>query len=157
MNSTHYTYDIHGNVNVLIQDNPSLAFISPSQQYKTICYGYDLVSGNVNNVDYQPHQIDQYHHRYEYDADNRVTDVWTSRDSVIWDHDAKYYYYEHGPLARVEVGDNQVQGIDYAYTLQGWIKGVNSDVVSNAKNDMGKDGLSVSMGSSINANFAGLL
>jgi hypothetical protein len=32
-----------------------------------------------------------------------------------------------------------VQGIDYAYTLQGWLKGVNSINLS-PDNDMGNDG-----------------
>ena len=58
--------------------------------------------------------------------------------------DASYQYYLHGPLARMELGDinAKVQGVDYAYTLQGWIKGVNSqDVTSN--NDMGQDGATI--------------
>jgi hypothetical protein len=52
-------------------------------------------------------------------------------------------YYPHGPLARVEYGNynSKVQGIDYAYTLQGWIKGVNSNSLDNTR-DMGQDGLS---------------
>jgi len=35
--------------------------------------------------------------------------------------DASYQYYLHGPLARMELGDinGKVQGMDYAYTLQG--------------------------------------
>jgi hypothetical protein len=41
----------------------------------------------------------------------------------------RYSYYRHGPLARTIVGQQQVQGIDYAYTLQGWLKGVNSTSV----------------------------
>jgi RHS repeat-associated protein len=48
-------------------------------------------------------------------------------------------YYPHGPLARVEYGNDQSQGIDYAYTLQGWIKGVNSNTL-DAHRDMGVDG-----------------
>jgi len=48
-------------------------------------------------------------------------------------------YYLHGPLARVEYGDNKVQGEDYAYTLQGWIKGVNSNTLDTLR-DIGKDG-----------------
>uniref|UniRef100_UPI0025BCA0D8 RHS repeat domain-containing protein n=1 Tax=Bacteroides sp. UBA939 TaxID=1946092 RepID=UPI0025BCA0D8 len=97
-------------------------------------YEYDLISGNVNKVSYQPGQPDQFHHRYEYDADNRIQSVSTSLDGLIWDRDASYKYYRHGPLARVELGDLQVQGMDYAYTLQGWIKAV------NGFNDMGGDG-----------------
>ena len=100
---------------------------------------HDLISGNVNKVSYQPGEPDQFYHKYEYDADNRITNVYTSLDGLIWDNDASYKYYKHGPLARTEIGDLKVQGIDYAYTLQGWIKGVNANSLSSAK-DMGKDG-----------------
>ncbi len=49
-------------------------------------------------------------------------------------------YYPHGPLQRVELGEYKVQGMDYAYTLQGWLKGINSDRLQPG-NDMGQDGL----------------
>ena len=64
----------------------------------------------------------------------------TSMDSVVWEKEARYNYYLHGPLARATLGDQLVQGIDYAYTLQGWLKGVNADNLSNADYDMGNDG-----------------
>ena len=98
------------------------------ERFKRIDYEYDLVSGKVNSVKYQENNPDQFYHAYEYDADNRLVSVKTSRDKIIWEKDAKYLYYAHGPLARTEIGESQVQGIDYVYTLQGWIKGVNSNV-----------------------------
>ena len=82
---------------------------------------------------------DEYHHRYTYDADNRIVEVETSRDGVLWDKDANYAYYRHGPLARTEIGDLKVQGLDYMYTIQGWIKGVNSNTM-NYSRDPGRDG-----------------
>ncbi len=51
-----------------------------------------------------------------------------------------YRYYLHGPLAREELGERKVQGIDYAYTLQGWLKGM-SNTHLEAGNEIGKDGL----------------
>jgi hypothetical protein len=39
--------------------------------------------------------------------------------------EAHYSYYKHGPLMRTVLGQLQVQGLDYAYTLQGWLKGIN--------------------------------
>jgi hypothetical protein len=60
-------------------------------------------------------------------------------------------YYKHGPLARVELGNDKVQGIDYAYTIQGWFKGVNSETLDSTR-DMGQDGNKV-IGNN-NANFA---
>jgi len=147
--ATHYSYDVHGNVTTLLQDNPQLTIIK--QQYKRVDYDYDLISGKVNYVYYQKDSTDQFSHKYEYDADNRITDVYTSSNGSLWYKEAKYYYYAHGPLARVEYGNNQVQGTDYYYTLQGWIKGVNSNVL-NPKNDGGHDGLVVS--GNANSNFA---
>ncbi len=60
-----------------------------------------------------------------------------------WDQEAKYFYYKHGPLARKEIGDKKVQGVDYAYTINGWLKGANSDAVSTG-NDQAEDGVTTS-------------
>jgi RHS repeat-associated protein len=103
-------------------------------------YDYDLISGKVNQVAYQPGFTDEFYHRYTYDAENRVTDVETSHDGWLWEKDARYSYYKHGPLARTILRQQQVQGVDYAYTLQGWLKGVNSTTVNDGTYDMGGDG-----------------
>jgi hypothetical protein len=129
--ATYYTYDIHGNVDTLLQDlRASMLAISPtSNRYKKLVYDYDLISGKVNKVSYQPGKLDEFYHKYLYDAENRLTEVYTSHDNLIWEKDARYSYYKHGPMARTILGQQQVQGIDYAYTLQGWLKGVNSTAV----------------------------
>ncbi|MCB0556483.1 MAG: hypothetical protein KDD02_23255 [Phaeodactylibacter sp.] len=49
-------------------------------------------------------------------------------------------------MARTETGHRKVQGIDYAYTLQGWIKGLNSSALAESR-DMGKDGTATSLSS----------
>jgi RHS repeat-associated protein len=133
----HYDYDVHGNVKTLIQENKRLEPIGQSR--KRLDYKYDLVSGNVNEVWYQADQLDAFYHRYQYDKDNRLINMSTSRDKLHWDNDASYMYYDHGPLARTELGEYKVQGIDYAYTIQGWIKGINSNQLTPAS-DIGKDG-----------------
>jgi YD repeat-containing protein len=136
---TFYSYDIHGNVKTLLQDfNPGTA-LNVANRFKKISYKYDLISGKVNMVSYQPGEADAFYHRYGYDAENRLTGVFTSRDSVIWEADAYYMYYKHGPLARMVLGSQSVQGVDYAYTLQGWLKGVNSTSLK-PEADMGSDG-----------------
>lgn len=135
--ASHYSYDISGNVKSLIQEVVTLRDIG--YQFKRIDYDYDLISGKVNYVYYQKDSVDQFTHRYEYDDDNRLTHVYTSRDGSTWDEDAHYTYYMHGPLARVELGENKVQGIDYAYTLQGWMKGINASQL-DPNRDMGVDG-----------------
>jgi len=160
--ATHYDYDIHGNVKTLLQDNKLMAAITDiaGHRFKRLDYNYDLVSGNVHRVDYQTGKADQWHHAYQYDADNRITDVYTSTFTPLlnpeygqaaaqneptltpyWDKEAGYKYYDHGPLARTELGAERVQGVDYVYTLQGWIKGVNSNSLDPTR-DPGKDGAS---------------
>ncbi|MGQ0827324.1 MAG: RHS repeat-associated core domain-containing protein [Bacteroidota bacterium] len=136
--ASYFSYDDHGNVSHMIQDNLSLDALGTTFRYKHVQYEYDLVSGNVNTISYQKGQADQFYHNYFYDADNRLHEVETSLDGVIWDKDAKYFFYEHGPLARTELGQNQVQGTDYAYNIQGWLKGINSTTLA-AKKDIGKD------------------
>lgn len=142
--ASHYRYDIHGNVVELYQEHPQLSTLNDgSSSYKfdrkRIEYDFDLVSGVVNQVTYQRGFIDQFMHRYEYDANNRLEKVMTSNNGFVWDEDAEYFYYKHGPLARVEIGEDKVQGCDYAYTIQGWLKGVNSEGLT-ASLDIGKDG-----------------
>lgn len=140
---TMYTYDILGNVDELLQDYGYSSVPNVMNQrgnrWKKIRYQYDLISGKVNMVMYQPGYRDAFFHRYSYDAENRLTLVETSRDSLVWEKDARYEYYRHGPLARVTLGEQQVQGLDYAYTLQGWLKGINSSGGVETF-DMGEDG-----------------
>jgi len=63
----------------------------------------------VNTNTYQKNEKDQFIHCYTYDADNRITIVETYSDNLHFEKDAKYFYYDHGPLARVELGDKKVQ------------------------------------------------
>jgi RHS repeat-associated protein len=155
--ATFYTYDIHGNVDTLLQDYKGVAEMEgTSNRFKMMTYNYDLISGKVNMVSYQPdwyngvnqvwvHNTDAFFHKYKYDAENRLTEAWTSRDKIEWERDAAYNYYKHGPLSRTVLGQQQVQGIDYAYTIQGWLKGVNSTSVDGTYGpfDMGEDGFFV--------------
>jgi RHS repeat-associated protein len=129
---TTYSYDPHGNVEWLVQDLPGLGA-------KLVRYDYDLISNKVLQVAYQPGEPDQFYHRYQYDDDNRLTAVETSPDGVIWEQDAQYRYYAHGPLRRTTLGDDRVQGLDYTYTLQGWLKAINHPML-NTGQDPGHDG-----------------
>lgn len=144
--ASFYTYDIHGNIDTLLQDYGSSAFAEVenlmndnNNRFKKMIYQYDLISGKVNTMSYQPGQADQFYHRYSYDAENKLILAESSLDNVTWEKEARYEYYKHGALARKVIGDQQVQGVDYAYTLQGWMKGINSTGLS-ADYDMGADG-----------------
>ncbi len=134
--ATHFSYDVHGNVKHMIQDIKPLEIID--HRFKHIAYEYDLVSGNVNEIHYQPEEQDGFHHRYHYDDDNRLAEAETSPQEEVWASDAKYFYYDHGPVARVERGEHQVQAEDIAYTINGWIKGTNSNMLETDL-DQGND------------------
>ncbi len=65
--ATFYTYDIHGNVGELLQDYGSSTNTATAnsmnavERYKKIAYVYDLISGKVNSVSYQPGRKDQFY------------------------------------------------------------------------------------------------
>ncbi|MFY0598990.1 MAG: hypothetical protein JXR03_04925 [Cyclobacteriaceae bacterium] len=141
--TTYYSYDPHGNVKSLVQ-------VLPDVDEKRIDYVYDLISDNVLQVLYQPGQPDQFIHKYAYDADNRILKAETSHDGINWDQDATYEYYPHGPLKRTELGHFELQGMDYTYTLQGWLKSINAPWEGDPGGDVGtffgKDAFSMSLG-----------
>ncbi|EAY25760.1 RHS repeat-associated core domain-containing protein [Microscilla marina] len=144
---TYFSYDPHGNVTWLVQETPGLdngKTGSEKFNYRMhLAYDYDLISGKVLKVRFNDDtsRADRFLHRYAYDEDNRLTLVETSRDGYIWDKDAKYDYYLHGPLKRTELGEDKIQGVDYAYTIHGWIKGMNSPIL-DVNQDLGGDGKS---------------
>lgn len=142
--ATHYNYDIAGNVTELLQDfgkYTPFGFLpnDVKVQSKHIAYQFDLVSGKVNAVNYQAGFEDQFFYKYQYNADNKLTDVFTSSNGIIWENDARYKYYRHGSFARTEYGSDHVQGVDMVYTLQGWLKGANG-YGTHSFQDLGRDG-----------------
>ncbi len=138
-----YSYDTHGNVKWVVHQvfglEAGVSVIAKTE------YDYDLVSGKVQQIVFHKGYTDQMFRRFRYDADGRLCTVETSRDSVVWDKDASYEYYAHGPLRRASIGEDSVQGIDYVYTLQGWLKGINYPSLSSAQ-DPGKDGSDLGSG-----------
>ncbi|MGB0525514.1 MAG: RHS repeat-associated core domain-containing protein, partial [Flammeovirgaceae bacterium] len=128
----YFSYDEFGRMVWLAQELEGLGV-------KVIDYEYDYF-GNVTKVIYQKDVPEEaFYHQYTYNIDQRLVKVETSRDGVAWVTQAKYEYYLHGPLKRVELGDDgdELQGIDYAYTINGWLKSINNVDVSN---DIGGDG-----------------
>ncbi|MDQ2770289.1 MAG: hypothetical protein M3Y54_07295 [Bacteroidota bacterium] len=114
--TTWYSYDEQDRVTWTVQDIAGVGV-------KTLDYKYDT-GGNVLEIAYQQGQSDAFHHYYEYDLAQRLYKVYTSPDGTSRTLQAKYFYYLHGPIKRVEVA-NQLQGVDYTYTLQGWLKSIN--------------------------------
>jgi len=115
---TLYSYDPHGNVEWSGQYIPGLGTNFTG-------YRYDLISGNMLEVHYDSSVVDQFHQRYSYDEDNRLVKVETSRNGLLWDRDAGYDYYRHGPLRKIELGEDKLQSLEYTYTIEGWLKAIN--------------------------------
>lgn len=112
--------------------------------FHTIDYTYDLHGNIITTIwdQYQPNQ--QFIHRYEYDADKRLEKVYTQAGNDPEMLQAKYHYYAHGPLKRVELAEN-LQGIDYTYTIDGSLKSINHPSLNKRGTrgeilDPGKDG-----------------
>ncbi|GAB3843750.1 hypothetical protein GCM10028822_00260 [Hymenobacter terrigena] len=114
--TTWYSYNDLGQLVWLVQQAPVVGV-------KTVDYAYDA-AGNVTKVSYQQGQPDAFYHHYTYDANQRLETVSTSTDGATLLLQARYFYYLHGPLKRIETADN-LQGTDYTYTVQGWLKSIN--------------------------------
>ena len=91
-------------------------------------------------MSYNPGDYDNFFQKYAYDADNRLSHAYSSLDGIIWNEAARYFYYLHGPLARTEYGDDKVQGTDYTYTMQGWLKSANLHGINTMLSEPGRDG-----------------
>ena len=133
----HYSYDHFGNVKEQLQDVPMLQPIA--QSIKSTQYDYSTYSGEMKAVHYQKGKLDGITHLYRYDALGRLKEASTLRDAANLRNEAYYFYTPLGALARLELGDELVQGQDYFYTLNGWLKGMNSSVLDPSI-DLGKDG-----------------
>jgi len=130
--TTWYSYDEQGRVTWMAQ--------KPSNLNRTflIKYDYDFL-GNVLKVGYRSYgpgsPSDEFYHYYTYDADKRLKTVYTSLNgsisySSLSSHadaqiQAHYEYYLHGPLKRIELGGD-MQGIDFVYDINGWLKSINN-------------------------------
>lgn len=123
--TTWYSYDDQGRVMWEVQKITDLGG-TLDNQIKTIDYVYNNAGDLVKTI-YQKRNANEYFaHQYTYDIDKRLANVKTSIDGgVSWQQQANYYYYQHGPIKRVELA-NQLQGIDYVYNTLGWLKSINS-------------------------------
>lgn len=132
---TFYSYDEFGQVIKTWQKTRNSAIVSPIVTVAT-SYTYDYF-GNVTQVYYhRDNTSDKFYHHYVYDLNNRLIEAYTSKDGTTKTLQAKYEYYLHGPLKRV-VFANNLQGIDYTYTIDGALKTINH---ADPAKDPGGDG-----------------
>ncbi|WP_343540134.1 hypothetical protein, partial [Sphingobacterium thalpophilum] len=128
---TWYSYDGDGNTVWTVKYVAGLG-------YKTMDYVYDDM-GNVTKSIYQKGTPSEtLVHYFEYDKNKRLVATYTNTTDNAAGKvlHARYSYYLHGPLKRVELGD-KLQGIDYVYSIDGKLKSINN---ANAAKDPGMDG-----------------
>lgn len=135
--TTWYSYDELGRMTWTVQEVEAMPKFSFTTT-KTLNYEYDM-NGNVTEVAFQKEDTDEdLYHYYEYDADQRLKKAFTSMDAgATRQKQAEYFYYKHGPLKRTELA-GRLQGIDYVYTINGWLKSMNAPELN--QRDPGKDG-----------------
>ena len=131
--ATWYSYDELGRVVTTVQQTDYSA--------TRIDYAYDFL-GNVQSVvttNLRSPRKDKLTHLYSYDANKRLIKVEGYVSSDVADKKvlAQYEYFQHGPLKRVALGD-ELQGVDYFYTINGWLKGINNP--NHYGGDPGNDG-----------------
>lgn len=119
---TWYSYDELGRVTWMAQKPKAL------QRTFVVKYTYDFL-GNVltaANLAFESGEmVQQFYHHYEYDADKRLSKAYTSQEENGSRRlRATYEYYLHGPLKRIELGDD-MQGVDFVYNIHGWLTQIN--------------------------------
>lgn len=122
-----FSYDLQGNAIWTAQKILDMPF-------NFMRYEFDYLSGAVLKTIYNEGAVDAFYHRYVYDGNKNLLRTETSRDGYQWDKDATYAYYRHGPLKNTVIGTDKVQSIDYAYTINGWLKAINHPSLDKAKN-----------------------
>jgi hypothetical protein len=153
--STYYSYDEFGRATWMWQKPkpitiPGGSNLSIGKSFLST-YQYNFL-GNVLSVGNftvdgsgSVSSTGKFYHHYEYDADQRLFKAYTSLDGLKRKLRASYTYYTHGPLKRVELGD-QLQGIDFVYNIHGWLVSINHPEQTS---DPGGDGVI----NSANSNF----
>ncbi|TWI85732.1 RHS repeat-associated protein [Lacibacter cauensis] len=130
---TWYNYDEEGNVLWMIQGIDGVG-------NKTIDYTYDLDNRLIKVIYEKDNSGETFVHYYTYNDAGRLLTISTNITDNIGTAtlQATYQYYLHGPLKR-KILNNNLQGIDYTYTLGGQIKAINN-AQNNPVHDPGQDG-----------------
>ncbi|WP_286863396.1 RHS repeat domain-containing protein [Sphingobacterium sp. UBA7625] len=131
VSKTWYNYDGDGNVIWTVKYVAGLG-------YKTMDYTYDDLGNVVKSIYQKSTAVETMVHYFEYDKNKRLVATYTNTTDNATSKvlHAKYSYYLHGPLKRMELGD-KLQGIDYVYSIDGKLKSINN---ANAAKDPGMDG-----------------
>jgi RHS repeat-associated protein len=129
-----YSYDELGRLIWTVQQTNDAILSYP---FKTYNYTYDMQGKVLQTAYNKENSSEDFYHKFDYDMDQRLTQVSTSTDGTTWTSQDKYYYYLHGPLKREEI-QTTLQGIDYVYTINGMLKSINHPSLNNLY-DPGQD------------------
>jgi len=132
---TWYDYDSYGRIRRLIRYISGIGV-------KTISYTYNS-DNQISDITYQQNNPgEKFSHLYQYDGNGNLSSVSFSNNALGLVSLADYFYYNHGPIKRAVYKRNNsfIQGLDYVYTAQGWLKSINN---SNTQYDPGHDDGSV--------------
>ncbi|MCH5718201.1 RHS repeat domain-containing protein [Niabella hibiscisoli] len=146
---TWYSYDEQGRSTWTIKAIYGMG-AGGTAKYFTEDYVYDSEGNIVKSIFQKNTPAETFVHYYEYDINDRLYQAYTNTvdDPNTKTLQARYEYFLHGPVKRVEVAGN-LQGIDYTYTLDGKLKAINH---SKKAMDPGKDGMTHIPGN-LNASF----
>ncbi|WP_293916381.1 MULTISPECIES: RHS repeat domain-containing protein [unclassified Sphingobacterium] len=131
VSKTWYNYDGDGHILWTVNYTPEL-------QYKTVDYSYDDLGNVVKSIYQKNSATETFIHYFEFNKNNQLSAAYTGTtdDPGSKVLQARYYYYLHGPLKRIELAD-KLQGIDYVYGIDGKLKSINN---AQSTKDPGRDG-----------------
>ncbi|MEM9341100.1 MAG: RHS repeat-associated core domain-containing protein, partial [Bacteroidota bacterium] len=115
-----YSYDDRGRLHWMAQH-----FIGLNKTF-TEEYTYGT-NGLMSRIAFQSAIPDEaFYHHFTYDRDLRLDKVYTSTTGSLDDayEHVNHEYFIHGPLKKEKYA-NGLQEVDYAYTIQGWLKAIN--------------------------------
>ncbi len=127
--SKWFSYDDFGRLSWMVVHYNGMGQ-STIEGTKTYHMDYDLL-GNLKCMTYQKNnESERFDYMYAYNADMQLVSVtiktnYVSGTPVLVQEVASYEYYPDGKLKRTVV-EEDLQGIDYVYTINGWLKSINN-------------------------------
>ncbi|MDD2963547.1 MAG: DNRLRE domain-containing protein [Bacteroidales bacterium] len=123
--TTYYSYNTDGQVEWIVRNYPVLG-------PKTIKYEYNQLGALASDLYQEGQTIEQIKHIYTYNPNGslRKTETLRPSDEMEPQLQSLYKYSYNGSLKRMEIGHGRfsthLQGIDYIYNCNGWLKTINS-------------------------------
>ena len=139
-NQTWYSYDYAGRSEYIVQQLVDADFSTiDDETVKTMEYTYAPLTSVLLKEAYQKnHALEKITQEYTYNSNLQLVTAIAKDETDTVVGEAAFEYYTNGLLKRKELGDN-LQGIDYVYTLNGQLKSINHPSLA-ITNDPGSDG-----------------